>query len=64
MQVYKDLGRGAHPAEERWLSAAGGADAKRDAADFGRMRQAFLDDAARQDAADYDAEEYDMDEDI
>ncbi|KAL2133279.1 hypothetical protein VTI74DRAFT_2622 [Chaetomium olivicolor] len=39
--VYKDLGKGKHPSDEKWLAAAKGAEVKREAADFLRMRRAY-----------------------
>ena len=44
VRVYKDLGRGAHPGEEKWLSLARGGEVtvQRGEEDFGRMERLFL----------------------
>ncbi|KAK5653973.1 hypothetical protein OQA88_7649 [Cercophora sp. LCS_1] len=41
VNIYKDLGEGKHPAEEKWLAAARGVDLKRAEDDFGRMKRFF-----------------------
>lgn len=41
VSVYKDLGEGKHPAEEKWVSLARGAGGKMPEEDFGRMKRLF-----------------------
>jgi hypothetical protein len=44
VQVHKDLGRGMHPGEEKWLCLTRGEEVtvQREESDFGRMRSMFL----------------------